>query len=50
VSDYDYLNARVRGMSTALLKRDFYDRVLAGFGDAAVRDALMSSEYKELLG
>ncbi len=50
MSDYDYLNARVRGMSTALLTRDFYNRVLAGYGEVALREALMASPYKEQLG
>jgi vacuolar-type H+-ATPase subunit C/Vma6 len=49
VSDFDYLNARVRGMSTALLGRGFYDRVLAGFGEAALREQLMASPYQAQL-
>jgi vacuolar-type H+-ATPase subunit C/Vma6 len=55
VNDYDYLNARVRGMSTRLLTREFYDTVLAtagerrGEGAAAdlLVDALLATAYGE---
>jgi vacuolar-type H+-ATPase subunit C/Vma6 len=45
VSDYDYLNARVRGMSTELLSREFYEQVLAAFTDTLLMDALLGSAY-----
>ncbi len=45
MSDYDYLNARVRGMSTALLTRDFYEQVLAAYTDTMLMDALLGSAY-----
>jgi len=45
MSDYDYLNARVRGMSTALLPREFYDQVLSASSEAILLDALLGSSY-----
>ncbi len=46
MSDYDYLNARVRGMSTSLLTRDFYDQMLGGSGaENLLVDALLASPY-----
>jgi V/A-type H+/Na+-transporting ATPase subunit C len=47
VSDYDYLNARVRGMSTLLLGREFYERVLQASTEAALADALLATPYAE---
>ncbi len=47
MSDYDYLNARVRGMSTELLSPDFYEQVLAAFTSAILTDALLDSAYAE---
>jgi V/A-type H+/Na+-transporting ATPase subunit C len=44
-ADYDCLNARVRGMSTALLGPAFYDHVLSAFTEELLRDALLSSPY-----
>ena len=35
MSDYDYLNARVRGMSTLLLTREFYEQVLPASTETA---------------
>jgi V/A-type H+-transporting ATPase subunit C len=51
VNDFDYLNARVRGMSTLLLTREFYDQVLAAAdaGAALLMDALLASSYGEEL-
>jgi V/A-type H+/Na+-transporting ATPase subunit C len=43
--DYDYLNARVRGMSTALLTAEFYDHVLSSYSDSLLMDALLASPY-----
>ena len=45
MSDYDYLNARVRGMSTALLGRELFEQVLSAYTDTMLMDALMSSAY-----
>jgi vacuolar-type H+-ATPase subunit C/Vma6 len=45
VSDYDYLNARVRGMSTDLLSREFYDQVLSAATENIFLDALLGSVY-----
>jgi vacuolar-type H+-ATPase subunit C/Vma6 len=45
MSDYDYLNARVRGMSTGLLSREFYEQVLTAFTDSILMDALLGSAY-----
>jgi V/A-type H+-transporting ATPase subunit C len=47
MSDYDYLNARIRGMSTLLLTREFYERVLNSSTDKALADALLGSPYAE---
>ena len=45
MSDYDYLNARVRGMSTNLLTGDFYEQVLSAYTDTILMDALLGSAY-----
>jgi V/A-type H+-transporting ATPase subunit C len=45
MSDYDYLNARVRGMSTALLTRDFYEQALGAVADNVLVDILLASPY-----
>ncbi len=45
MGDYDYLNARVRGMSTSLLTREFYEQVLAAEGQDVLVDALLDSAY-----
>ncbi len=45
MSAYDYLNARVRGMSVALLSRELYDQVLAAGSMDALVDALLNSDY-----
>jgi V/A-type H+/Na+-transporting ATPase subunit C len=47
MSDYDYLNARVRGMSTTLLTRDFYEQALGATGDNMLLDSLLASSYGE---
>lgn len=47
MSDYDYLNARIRGMSTTLLTHEFYERVLLASTDTALADALLASPYAE---
>jgi hydroxyethylthiazole kinase-like uncharacterized protein yjeF len=46
MSDYDYLNARVRGMSTALLPREFYEQVLTAFSESILLDALLGYNSK----
>ena len=45
MSDYDYLNSRVRGMSSRLLIREFYDQVLTADGTEVLLDALLNSDY-----
>ena len=47
MNDFDYLNARVRGMSTLLLTPDFYDQVLGAAADNVIVDALLASSYAE---
>jgi V/A-type H+-transporting ATPase subunit C len=47
MSDYDYLNARIRGMSTTLLTHEFYERLLHASTDTAFADALLASPYAE---
>jgi V/A-type H+/Na+-transporting ATPase subunit C len=47
MSDYDYLNARIRGMSTSLLSREFYEQMLSAAADNVFLDALLSSPYAE---
>jgi V/A-type H+-transporting ATPase subunit C len=45
MSDYDYLNARIKGMHSNLLRREFYEQILANQGIAPLVDALLSSPY-----
>jgi len=45
MSDYDFLNARVKGMSSVLLTPQFYDQILAIEGTDALIDALLNSSY-----
>lgn len=45
MSEYDYLNARIKGMHSNLLAREFYDQVLASEGPTPLIDALLSSSY-----
>ena len=45
MSEYDYLNARIKGMHSNLLAREFYEQVLASEGPTALIDALLSSSY-----
>jgi V/A-type H+-transporting ATPase subunit C len=45
MSDYDYLNARIKGMHSNLLTREFYEQILANQGIAPLVDALLSSPY-----
>ena len=47
MNDFDYLNARVRGMSTLLLTPDFYNQVLGAAADNVIVDALLASSYAE---
>ncbi len=46
MSDYDYINAHVRGMHGYLLDREFYDQVLSTQGMDPLVDALLSSPYE----
>ena len=45
MNDYDFLNARIKGMSTTLLTPQFYDQILAVEGTDALVDALLNSGY-----
>lgn len=45
MSEYDYLNARIKGMHSNLLAREFYEQILASQGTAPLIDALLSSSY-----
>jgi ATP synthase A1 C subunit len=45
MSEYDYLNARIKGMHSNLLDREFYEQILANQGTAPLVDALLSSPY-----
>jgi len=47
--DYDYLNARVRGMSTALLGHEVFDQLIATEGEELIIDVLLDSSYGEAL-
>ena len=47
MNDFDYINARVRGMSTLLLTPDFYDQVLGAGADTVIVDALLATSYAE---
>jgi len=49
MSDYDYLNARVRGMSRHLLDRDTFDELLASSTEDVILDVLLESSYGEEL-
>jgi ATP synthase A1 C subunit len=45
MSEYDYLNARIKGMHSSLLGKEFYDQIWASQGMASLVDALLSSSY-----
>lgn len=45
MSDYDYMNARVKGMSSHLLTSQFYEQVLAVPDQNLVVDSLLNSSY-----
>jgi len=45
MSDYDQLNARIKGMSSHLLTEAFYEQILAVPGQEGLVDALLSSPY-----
>ncbi|UCC98717.1 MAG: V-type ATPase subunit [Phycisphaerales bacterium] len=45
MSEYDYLNARIKGMHSGLLDREFYEQILASESTAPLIDALLSSSY-----
>lgn len=45
MSEYDYLNARIKGMHSNLLSREFYEQILASQNMAPLVDALLSSPY-----
>ncbi len=45
MSDYDYLNARAKGMSTELLPPAFFERLLAAEGQEAALDLLHTTAY-----
>jgi vacuolar-type H+-ATPase subunit C/Vma6 len=45
VSDYDYLNARAKGMSTELLPPDFFESLMTAQGEEAELDLLHGTAY-----
>jgi len=49
VTDFDYLNARVRAMSTELLRPPDYEQLLAAEGQEAALDLLHGTAYKRQL-
>lgn len=49
MSDYDYLNARIRGMSSQLCTPDFYEQALAVEGEDSLIDFLLASSYEPAL-
>jgi ATP synthase A1 C subunit len=49
MSEYDYLNARIKGMHSNLLSREFYDQILASQGTSPLIDALLNSSYSSHL-
>ena len=49
MAEYDYLNARVRALSTQLLRPPDYERLLAADGDEAVLDLLHGTAYRREL-
>ena len=49
MSDYDYLNARVRGMSSRLLDRSTFEDLLQSRGEDVLLDVLMELPYGEEL-
>ena len=49
MSDYGYLNARIRGFSSRLLTAEFFEQVLAVEGQEPLIDALLNSDYRPQL-
>ncbi|MCK5644527.1 MAG: V-type ATPase subunit [Gammaproteobacteria bacterium] len=49
MGEYDYLNARIKGMHSNLLSKEFYDQVLASQGTQPMIDALLNSSYSPYL-
>lgn len=47
--EYDYLNARIRGMSRILLDNDTIDQLLKAEGEQLIIDVLMNSVYSTYL-
>jgi len=45
MKEYDYLNARIKGMHSVLLGKEFYNQVLAAQGTQPLVDALLNSPY-----
>lgn len=45
MSEYDYLNARIKGMHSNLLAREFCEQILASRGTGPLIDALLGSPY-----
>ena len=46
MNDYDYLNARVRGMAATLFSPEIYEQILASAADNVLVDTLLASEYQ----
>lgn len=49
MSDYDYLNARVRGMGTSLLSGEIFEQILGADSEDFLTNTLLSSPYQEEL-
>ena len=49
MNDYDYLNARIRGMAASLFSRETYEQILAGAADSQLVDTLLASGYEKEL-
>lgn len=49
MAELDYLNARVRGMSTSLLSASFFDQLLNSEQESLLIDSLLNSSYEEEL-
>ena len=49
MNDYDYLNARVRGMAATLFSHEIYEQILASAAENVLVDTLLASEYQREL-
>ena len=49
MAEYDYLNARARGMSARLLSREFFEQLLLSQDESLLIDLLLNSDYEQEL-